>query len=555
LSSKHPSAAPAGPRERAIVVAELDHLAKSRTFDGSPRQIRLLRFLVGEVLDGRGGELQAPFIATRFFGRPEGFDTAEDSIVRVELSKLRRALDRHYAAASAHAIRIELPRGRYAPVFVFAEERSSLSSMPPSGEWAVVPSDGPMVAVLPFTGVTAVSTDAFHAPAPDEPFSMGETPKPPPQALSLRSGAPGARSRALAHGLTDRLGALFARSAGVLVISHATTVGEAQARGARYVLEGAVRLLRGTLRVTAKLHDASRGLQVWGNTYDRVGADDRLFEIEDEIAREITLQVLALPFGVVHAIEAQERSARPAQSAYDVTLRFPRWFATFDPRLSAELKSASARALEGDPEDWVLLAFCSMFYSLIAWTRDGTPRDRSTAADLARRAATVEPSYTAPHHALAFALLDAGDGRGALAEAETGLAIGGEPAASGLLIALAGDWDRGTSVLRDRIRRMPRHPGALHHALALDAYRRGDHAAALAEAQAIATPHVAWDPLDRAVALAGLGRLDEARAAAKELAAILPAILVDPRAVLARLTADQALQAQLLEGLGLAGIG
>ena len=63
-----------------------------------------------------------------------------------------------------------------------------------------------------------------------------------------------------------------------------------------------MRLVPGALRVTAKVHDTARGLQVWGDTYDRFGADDRLFAVEDEVAREIALQILALP--AVHAVEA-----------------------------------------------------------------------------------------------------------------------------------------------------------------------------------------------------------------------------------------------------------
>jgi hypothetical protein len=87
--------------------------------------------------------------------------------------------------------------------------------------------------------------------------------------------------------------------------------------------------------------------------------------------------------------------------------------------------------------------------------------------------------------------------------------------------------------------------------LALDACRRGDYAAALIEGEAITPLHLAWSALDRAVALARLGRLADARVAACELAAIAR----DPRAVVSRLTADQALVDDLVEALALAGLG
>ncbi|MGK3982891.1 hypothetical protein WME99_07620 [Sorangium sp. So ce136] len=542
-SSRRPPDAPPEV-ERAAVLAELDQVIGSSAFGGSARQARLLRFLVGEVLDGRGGGLRAPLVATRVFDRPEGFDSCEDSIVRVEMSKLRRALARHYAATRAAVVRIELPRGTYAPSFVPAREtpapeaaRSALQS----GEFTAGAA-GPVLAVLPFAGVTIVSSTALRAP------TAGEAAPPDP-------GVPGARSQAFALGLTDRVGALFASSPWASMVSRASSLEDAKARGARYVIEGSVRFVAQTVRVTANLHDAARGTQVWGSTYDRAAADDLFFAAEDAIAHEIAVQLLALPLGAVHAIEAHERAGHPAQGAYDAVLRFPRWLATFDRRLQAEILDVCERALVADPDQGMLLAFLSIFHGLSSWTAEGSSHDRRRAADLARHAVALEPTLAVPHNALALVLLDAGDGPGALAEAETALAIGGDPATSGFLTALAGAWDRGNAVLRAHLRLMKRPPGCFHHALSLDAYRRGDHAAALAAAEAIATPNLAWDPLDRAVALARLGRIPEARAAGRALTVILPDISRDPHAVVARLTADARLVDDLVEGLRLAGVG
>ncbi|XXT24923.1 hypothetical protein WME94_25655 [Sorangium sp. So ce429] len=538
-SSRRPPDAPPEV-ERAAVLAELDQVLGSSAFGGSARQARLLRFLVGEVLDGRGGALRAPLVATRVFDRPEGFDSCEDSIVRVEMSKLRRALVRHYAATRAAVVRIELPRGTYAPSLVPARETPAPEAAPRGGITARAA--GPVLAVLPFAGVTVVSSTALRAPA------AGEAAPPDP-------GAPGARSRAFALGLTDRLGALFASSPWVSMVSRASSLEDAQARGARYVIEGSVRFVAQTVRVTANLHDAARGTQVWGSTYDRAAADDLFFAAEDAIAHEIAVQLLALPLGAVHAIEARERAGHPAQGAYDAVLRFPRWLATFDRRLQAEILDVCKRALVADPDQGMLLAFLSIFHGLTSWTAEGSSHDRRRAADLARHAVALEPTLAVPHNALALVLLDAGDGPGALAEAETALAIGGDAATSGFLTALAGAWDRGNEVLRAHLRLMKRPAGCFHHAFSLDAYRRGDHAAALAAAEAIATPNLAWDPLDRAVALARLGRIREARAAGCALTVILPDISRDPHAVVARLTADARLVDDLVEGLRLAGVG
>ncbi|WP_437973304.1 hypothetical protein WMF11_30865 [Sorangium sp. So ce295] len=545
--------------QQAAVAAELERVVASPVFGGSARQIRLLRFVVGEALAGRGAELRAPLLATRVFDRPDGFDSVEDSIVRVEMSKLRRALERCYAASPAAAVRIELPRGRYAPVFAMGpaatdpaqppvSPRPSMDSQP--GDWSgpisprsgSIPdsAEGPVVAILPFTSITAVSASLNAGASASEPPVPGST---------------GARSRAVAHGLTDRLGDLFVRAPRVRVLSRAATLEEAEARGARYVVEGSVRLIPGALRVTVKLHDTAYGIQVWGEKFDRFGVDDRLFAVEDEIAHEITILLVTLPLGVVHAIESEERSVHPPRSAYEVLLRFPRWLATFDRDLQAELANHCTRFLNIDPDDGVLLVYSAFFQVLSSWTAAGRDYDLRRAADHARRAVAIEPELANAHQVLAFVLLDAGDGPGALAEAEIALRLGGPRMLTGFLLALAGDWERGTSILRKHGGWTKRYPGAIRHALALDACRRRDYAAALIEAESIVPLHLAWSALDRAVALARLGLIADARAAARELAAILPEAARDPRAVVSRLTADQALACDLVEALALAGLG
>ncbi|WP_437791796.1 hypothetical protein [Sorangium sp. So ce693] len=545
--------------QHAAVAAELEQVVASPVFGGSARQIRLLRFLVGEALAGRGPDLRAPLLATRVFDRPEGFDSVEDSIVRVEMSKLRRALERYYAASPAAVVRIELPRGRYAPVFATgpaaadpapsgASPRPPMDSQPADGSGPLSPrsgcvpdsAGGPVVAILPFTSIIAVSA-SLNANAPES--------EPPV------SGSTGARSRAVAHGLTDRLGDLFVRAPRVRVLSRAATLDEAEARGARYVVEGSVRLIPGALRVTVKLHDTAYGIQVWGEKFDRFDVDGRLFAVEDEIAREITTLLVTLPLGAVHTIESEERAVHPPRSAYEVLLRFPRWLATFDGGLQAELADHCARFLDRDPDDGVLLGYSALFHVLSSWTAAGRDHDLRRAADHARRAVALEPELTNARQVLAFVLLDAGDGPGALAEAEIALKLGGSLMFTGFLLALAGDWERGTAILRKHQGLAKRYPGAVHHALALDACRRGDYEAALVEAGAIGHPNLAWSALDSAVALARLGRLAEARVAGCQLAAVLPQVSRDPRAVVNRLTADQALVDDLVEALALAGLG
>src|SRR5262245_14454649 len=79
--------------------AELQRIVTSREFDASERNHRFLQYVVEETLAGRSDHIKAYSIATSVFGRGQGFDPQTDPIIRIEASRLRRALERYYLTA------------------------------------------------------------------------------------------------------------------------------------------------------------------------------------------------------------------------------------------------------------------------------------------------------------------------------------------------------------------------------------------------------------------------------------------------------------------------
>jgi hypothetical protein len=78
----------------------LDSLArvlKNGLATASDRQRRLIQYLATEELEGRGDRLKAVSIATDVLGRSVDFDPQTDSIVRVEMGRMRKALNLYYA--------------------------------------------------------------------------------------------------------------------------------------------------------------------------------------------------------------------------------------------------------------------------------------------------------------------------------------------------------------------------------------------------------------------------------------------------------------------------
>ncbi len=104
---------------------------------------------------------------------------------------------------------------------------------------------------------------------------------------------------ALADGLTEDIITALSRIHNLFVIARSSTFTYkgraidikqvARELGVQYVLEGSVRETSGRLRISAQLIDASSGVHVWAEKYDRARSD--VFELQDEITRNVAASV------------------------------------------------------------------------------------------------------------------------------------------------------------------------------------------------------------------------------------------------------------------------
>lgn len=96
----------------------------------SRAELRLLRYVVEESLEGRSGELSQKTIAADVFERDLArFDPKADSIVRTTVANLRTGLMVYYSTVGqADALLIELPKGSYVPQFSYRERLSPTSN-------------------------------------------------------------------------------------------------------------------------------------------------------------------------------------------------------------------------------------------------------------------------------------------------------------------------------------------------------------------------------------------------------------------------------------------
>lgn len=84
-----------------LMQAEMDAALASAIFQRSPVLSRLLRFLVMATLSGEGPALKSYAVAVEGLGKPADFDPQADSYARVQVIRLRRALEGFYAGEGA----------------------------------------------------------------------------------------------------------------------------------------------------------------------------------------------------------------------------------------------------------------------------------------------------------------------------------------------------------------------------------------------------------------------------------------------------------------------
>jgi hypothetical protein len=95
----------------------LKRLLESGAFSRSPNLERILVYLCEKYFRGEGPSVKEFHLATEVLGRPETFDPKKDSIVRVEIHRLRKRLRDHYGKHPSDPVRILLPEKSYIPEF------------------------------------------------------------------------------------------------------------------------------------------------------------------------------------------------------------------------------------------------------------------------------------------------------------------------------------------------------------------------------------------------------------------------------------------------------
>ena len=113
--------------------ALLERVAASAPFKRTARLRELLLYIGRRSLKDNCEKIHESEIGSAVFERPANYDTSVDTIVRVNVTELRKRLEAFFNSEGRHeALIMEIPRGSYVPVFHYRPPERELTTEPPS---------------------------------------------------------------------------------------------------------------------------------------------------------------------------------------------------------------------------------------------------------------------------------------------------------------------------------------------------------------------------------------------------------------------------------------
>lgn len=287
----------------AAVRHQLERILASDTFANAGRLSRFLRFVVEGTLDGQADRLKEYAVGVEVFDRDANYDPRIDSIVRVEARRLRSKLLEYYSTGgTTDELVIGIRKGSYVPYFEPRATASSPLATPETPNGADQPwssthwSMGLVLATIALAALVAGAvswTAAQQRQAPSYWFNHPQTTS--VAVLPFEDFSVDTRSNAIAQRVTDGLTSELARFPVLIVRSRTSAlrvadsrpaIGEiARALDARFLVEGSVHVVDGTVRVDVRVVDGANDRKVWA--HDATGPESDIPALQRRMAAAI----------------------------------------------------------------------------------------------------------------------------------------------------------------------------------------------------------------------------------------------------------------------------
>jgi TolB-like protein len=331
----------------------------------------------------------------------------------------------------------------------------------------------------------------------------------------------------------------------------------------RYVLEGSVQRGGNRMRVNTQLVDAESGQHLWAERFEKPVAD--LFEMQDEIVARLARQLDA----ALISAEARRAERAPHPDSMDLCFQgMVRFNRSISPNDMVQAQACFQRALAVDPDNVDALAWSAFADTqlVVSGFASGERATRFAAAEAAAaKALLLAPDHAFAHVAMSFVYGFTNRTERAIAECERALALDRNYAWAHAVIGLHKlHLDRGEETethVQEAIRLSPGDANVyIFFAIvgfAKDSLGRYEEAVAWQRRSIESNGNNPTSHFHLAAALSHLGRLEEARAAARVGLALDPRFTIASfRAanILSDTPAHLAWRKRLCEGMRKAGV-
>jgi hypothetical protein len=544
----------------------IDRVVVSDVFSRSPQLAAFLRFVVEAVLHNRQDRIKAYTIGVEVLRRDTKFDPQLDPIVRVEATRLRRAIERYYAGPGADdPLLIDLPRGSYVPTFRYREPEAAAAA--PAVDLTAAASVRPKTVVVCVVGgllaivaaVTAIQLGALRLPFGGNALPPGNgMPTVIIEAPRVLGAPPAGVPADLLHVKINDAFARFDTINLVQVVSE----GRPPSRPPRadYHLASVVEYWTAASNIWFRLVDGVDGTVVWSRNFEGVAA---LTAAEaDEIVITLANSLLQA-YGVVRSRDrARYLASGGGDPRYRCMLEATLSISTADHADHERARDCLERLTAIDPGFAVGFTSLSLIYSreyylgLEPRPGDAPVLERSLRA--ARQAVALRPESSRAYLALLVVLFNRRDLPGAFAAAEKSIALNRYDLLAlgeyGGRLIFAGEVEKGLAMMRRADSVGAVRPSWQLIYLFVGNYLTGERAAAAGFASQIPSDNFALGQVARALAAASSGDAAGARQAIDRLVQMQPSWRADPRAELARVIPDSGIVDRLLADLRAAGL-
>ncbi len=305
----------------------------------------------------------------------------------------------------------------------------------------------------------------------------------------------------------------------------------AEELGVRYVLEGSIRKAGDEMRITAQLIDALSGHHLWAERYDRNLKE--IFAVQDELTKNI---ITALQVKLTEG--EQVRTAAKGTNNLEAYLKYLQSMALmrqFNIESNALAKQLAQEAIALDPEYAMPYLVLSSTHQMDVWLGTSKSPKESVAKsmELIQKAIDLDPTYAEAYGHLGFTYTMIGEHDKAVANAERAAALNPNSAYAhmrmGHTLRFAGRYEEAIPEYKKAIRLNPIPPTNYLFGLGSAYCWTGQYEEAIkwCEKAVRQDPDSFLTRLIMTQVYSESGRLEDARAEAKEVLRINPKFSVD----------------------------